>query len=37
MEMTAEGLTAGGHSLNWHLDTDGTPGPQASATLSVVS
>lgn len=37
IEMTAAGLTAGVHSLNWRLDTGGTPGPEVSATLNVVS
>jgi len=28
IEMTAAGLTAGVHTLSWHLDTGGTPGPE---------
>jgi hypothetical protein len=37
MDMTAAGLVAGLHTLSWNLDTDGTPGPEASATFSAVS
>lgn len=37
IEMTAAGLTAGVHTLRWHLDTGGTPGPAVSASLNVVS
>jgi Protein of unknown function (DUF4232) len=36
MEMSAAGLSAGVHSLDWHLDTDGASGPEASASFRVV-
>lgn len=36
MEMSAAGLSVGVHGVDWHLDADGSPGPEAMASFSVI-